>query len=316
MTLQAGLFRGWRGRDREMIGDHQKLRYVVSLLLLLILLPGCQDLDARRSTNSTVNQQPISASQNSNSVDDLRTVFSKEPSLSYLGYRVIKEQKTVDIEGIKTEVSYALLKKGEVTVATFDGLYHPAGNTTEFGLFSFLGGEPKQLIVEQSTPRNWSHWIAKLTPDFQVIFDSRKWSLDGELILLDINHDGTFEFTKTLAIFYDFHKLPTSESPLIPILFSYDRNAGQYIPANHGFQEYALKGIEHEVKNLDRSSAQAHLAGVLHILLRYIYAGKQQDGWAYFEREYNLKDKDVVKSDVVSKLEFEPVYKFIYQKSQ
>lgn len=108
--------------------------------------------------------------------------------------------------------------------------------------------------MEQSIPRNWTHWIVNFVPDSHVIFDSRKWALDGELTLVDVNQDGIFEFTKILTTFYDFDKLPTSESPLIDILFMYDNSAKEYIPAGRTFQDYALKGIGDEVRSVQRGN--------------------------------------------------------------
>jgi hypothetical protein len=247
--------------------------------------------------------------ENTKAVENL---FTKEASLSYQGFTVTKLQKTVFIEGIKTEVSYAVLKKGNKVVANFDGLYHPMGNATQFGLFPFLGGEGKQLIVEQSIPRNWSHWIVSLVPDSQVIFDSRKWSVDRELTPVDVNQDGVFEFTKVLTTFYDFEKLPSSESPLIDVLFMYDANAREYVPSSRTFQEYALNGIDDEIKLIHQNNEQSYLSAVVRIVLRYIYAGKRDEGWAFYDSEYKLANKDLIKSNILDKLRNEPVYKFIY----
>lgn len=288
------------------------LRYLSSLFLLLFWLSGCHESEALRPTKVPENRQPTAAQQNSQNTNRVEDIFTSDPLLSYQGYTVTKFQKTVDVEGIKTEVSYAVLRKGATTVATFDRLHHPAGNSTQFGLFPFVSGQPKQLVVEQSSPRNWSHWVIQLVPDFKVIFDSGKWSVDGELTPVDVDRDGTFEFTKTLTILYDFRKLPTSASPLIPVLFRYDLNAKEYIPANQLFPEYALKGIEDKLTSLDRNNAQTHLAGVLHVLMRYIYAGKRDEGWAIYEKEYKLADKDLVKAEILGNLASEPVYKFIY----
>lgn len=227
-----------------------------------------------------------------------------------------KLHKTVNVEGIKTEVSYAVLKKGERVVANFDGLYHPAGNTTKFGLFSFLGGEPKQLAVEQAIPRNWRHWIVSLSTDVQVIFDSGDFGVDGELLPMDVNNDGIYEFSKTLTAFYGFENLPSSESPLMDILFKYDEKARKYLPANHIFQDHALKGIEDEIRNVHSNDEKEYLSNVLRIVLRYVYAGREQEGWDFYDKEYQLSNKGQVRSKVMAKLGTEPVYKFIYGKMQ
>jgi hypothetical protein len=244
----------------------------------------------------------------------IENIFTKDTSLSYQGYTVSKLLKTVNVEGIKTEVSYAVLMKDEKVVGNFDGLYHPMGNATQFGLFPFIGGETKQIIVEQSIPRNWSHWIVNLVPDSHVIFDSRKWAVDGELTPVDLNQDGIFEFTKVLTTFYDFDKLPTSDSPLIDIIFMYDKDAKEYVPANRTFQKYALNGIEDEERSLEENKEKSYLSGVVHIVLRYIYAGKRDEGWAFYDRQYKLANKDLIKSDILNKLRNEPVYKFIYDR--
>jgi hypothetical protein len=290
------------------------LRYLASLFLLLLWLPSCRESAALRPTGVSENRQPASAQQNLENTKAVENIFTKETSLSYQGFTVTKLQKTVNVEGIKTEVSYAVLKKGEKVVANFDGLYHPMGNATQFGLFPFLGGEAKQLIVEQSIPRNWSHWIVNLVPDSQVMFDSRKWAVDGELTPIDVNQDGIFEFTKMLTTFYDFEKLPSSESPLIDVLFIYDANAREYVPSSRTFQEYALKGIDDEIRLIQHNNEQSYLSAAVRIVLRYIYAGKRDEGWSFYDREYKLANKNLVKSNVLDKLRNEPVYKFIYDR--
>jgi hypothetical protein len=49
-------------------------------------------------------------------------------------------------------------------------------------------------------------------------------------------------------------------------------------------------------------------------VLRYIYAGKRDEGWAFYDRQYKLANKDLIKSDILNKLRNEPVYKFIYDR--
>ncbi|MGH9967425.1 MAG: hypothetical protein ACREBG_06280 [Pyrinomonadaceae bacterium] len=292
------------------------LGYLASLFLLLLLLPSCRESAALRPTSVPENRPPASAQQNLENTKTVENIFTKETSLSYQGYTVTKLHKTVNVEGIKTEVSYAVLKKGEGVVANFDGLYHPAGNTTEFGVFPFLGGEPKQIVVEQAIPRNWRHWIVSLSPDVHVIFDSGDYGVDGELLPIDVNSDGVYEFSKTVTAFYGFENLPSSEAPLIDMLFKFDDKAKKYLPANHIFQDHALKGIEDEIRNVDSNDGKKDLSHVLRIVLRYVYAGKEQAGWAFYDKECELPNKDQIRSKVLAKLGNEPVYKFIYGKPQ
>ena len=292
------------------------LGYLASLFLLLLLLPSCRESAALHPTSVPENRPPASAQQNLENTKAVENIFTKEASLSYQGYTVTRLHKTVNIEGIKTEVSYAVLKKGARVVATFDGLYHPAGNTTEFGVFSFLGGKPKQIVVEQAIPRNWRHWIVSLSPEVQVIFDSGDYGVDGELLPIDVNSDGVYEFSKMVTAFYGFENLPSSEAPLIDMLFKFDEKARKYLPANHIFQDHALKGIEEEIRSVDSDAGKKELSNVLHIVLRYVYAGKEQEGWAFYDKEYQPPNKGQVRSKVLERLGNEPVYKFIYGKSR
>lgn len=292
------------------------VRYFASFILALLVLSGCRESAALRRTSVNENRPPTFAQQDQEKITTLDSILTKEPSLSYQGYTVTKQNKRVRLEGIDTEVSYAVLKRGDRVVAKFDGLYHPAGNTTQFGLFPFLGGETKQLVVEQAIPRNWHHWVVSLSPDVSVIFDSGDYGVDGELRPIDVNNDRVYEFSKTLVAFYAFENLPSSESPFIDILFKYDETAGKYLPANHIFQEWALKGIDDEIRDVHSDEEKKYLSKVLTILLRYIYAGREQEGWVFYDKEYRLANKGEVRSRIAEILSNEPVYKFIYQKTQ
>jgi hypothetical protein len=290
------------------------VRHLSTLFLLLLSLPSCRETATSHTTGVPESRQPSPSQQALANIGSLESIFTKETSLSYHGYTITKLKKTISVEDIKTEVSYAVLKEGEKVVANFDGLYHPMGNATEFGLFSFLGGENKQLVVEQSIPRNWAHWIVTLIPNYRLIFDSKTWAVDGELSTTDVNRDGVFELRKTLTTFYDFDKLPPSDSPVIEILFVYDRNIQEYVPANQVFQDYALRGIDEQIKSLNPEDERRYLSEVVRILLRYIYAGKRDQGWYFYDTEYKLPNKDAIKSDVLGKLKNEPVYNFIYNR--
>jgi hypothetical protein len=250
--------------------------------------------------------------KNRDKLESLEDIFVNDNSLTYDGYTIVARRKNVSVEGISTETSYAVLQKGQRVITTFEGLNHPMGNVTRFGLFPFLGGENKQFIVEQSVPRNWSHWIANTVPDYHLLFESRKWGVDGELKIVDVNQDGVFEFSKVMTALYDFEKLPTSQSPLVDVLFAYDTSAHEYLPASQNFQEFALKGIEDEMRSLDRSDERTYLSTMVHIVLRYIYAGKRDEGWAFYESQFKLGNKDQIKLDILNKLRSEPVYRFIY----
>ena len=78
------------------------LKYLASVFVLLLWSPGCRETESR---------QPAPAQQNLERTRSLEDIFTKETTLYYRGFEVTKLHKTVNVEGLKTEVSYAVLKK-------------------------------------------------------------------------------------------------------------------------------------------------------------------------------------------------------------
>ncbi|MCA1576742.1 MAG: hypothetical protein LC794_05185 [Acidobacteria bacterium] len=82
------------------------------------------------------------------------------------------------------------------------------------------------------------------------------------------------------------------------MIFKYDATAWKYVPANHLFPDYTLRGIEQDIAQL-RDDDRNYLSKRLDILLRYVLAGKWNEGWAFFNREYQRPDKQEIKNRVV-----------------
>src|SRR6185503_20568249 len=95
------------------------------------------------------------------------------------------------------------------------------------------------------------------------------------------------------------------------VVFKYDPRVRKYLPDNLSFAR-GLKGIKDDVSKLDPAETTergtgAYLAKRLDILLRYVYAGKSEEGWAFFESAYTLPDKRVTIAKITTQLESEPV---------
>lgn len=255
----------------------------------------------------------------------LDDIFVGEDRLSYDGYDVLRLKKKVkyeypnekgETESDLIEVSYAVLKRRNHTLATFEGVYFGAGNVTDFGLFQLLGGASKQLIVSQTIPRGGRHWVASLSPDFHVVFDSGDYGVGrAEFSVIDINKDGTYEISLPVTAFYEMQdKMYIAEIPLAEIIFKYDAKAKKYFPANSLFQDYALRGIESDIKTLSPNAESNYLSKRLDIFLRYVYAEKENEAWTFFDREYGLPDKEEMKSRIRGVLKDEAVYRYIHRK--
>jgi len=88
----------------------------------------------------------------------------------------------------------------------------------------------------------------------------------------------------------------------------YDPKLQKYLPANHLFPDYVLRDIERDIEGLSSEDSN-YLSTRLDILLRYIYARKAKEGWAFFERECRRPDKQEIKARILSVLKNARVYK-------
>src|ERR1051325_9517632 len=237
--------------------------------------------------------------------------FISDDSISIGAYRVTKRDKTARIANFAkpVDVTYAIITRDGKLTSKFDGFagnYHPLGNDTDLGMFSFLGGNTKQLIIEQTQPRNWTHWIVDFSPRYHIIFDGPKWGVTRELEYADINGDDIYEISQAVPAFVFFEDLTNASSHLIDVVFKYDAKTKTYLPANQIFLTYSLAGIDEQIKVLDKSDARKFESDVLFIVLRYIYAGKRDEGWSFYNREYNFPDKERLRGKILATLRDEP----------
>ena len=252
--------------------------------------------------------------------------FVGTETLVYDGYLVKRFYKTARIEDareeagrlkpVEVEVSYGRLAKNGKILATFDaGAYHPMGNATDFGLFSLLGTETKQLVVSQSIWRGGQYWIVSLTPPARIIFCSGDWDVGrGDNIrAIDIDNDGVDEIVDETTAFYDLQdKLTTMQIPLPEVIFKYDAKSKKYLPANNLHQDYLLRDMDAGVPTVSPPDNFNHLSDVLKVTLRLIYAGREDEGWAFYDKSYKLADKEEIRARVMADLREDSVHQFLY----
>jgi hypothetical protein len=70
-----------------------------------------------------------------------------------------------------------------------------------------------------------------------------------------------------------------------------------------------------EISNLPSAAGELYLASRLNVLLRLLYAGKEKEGWEFFDKAYTLPDADKIKAIVKIELQKAPAYKFIRKRS-
>jgi hypothetical protein len=214
------------------------------------------------------------------------------------------------------DVTYAVVTHNGRLLSRFDGFagaYHPMGTDTDFAAFPFLPNGSKQLLIEQTEWRNWTHWIVSFSPRYRVLFDGKKWGVNRELMYGDIDGDGTYEISQAVTTSAFFEDLTNATSHLVDVVFKYDLKQQEYLPANQLLQSYSLAGINDVIKALDKSDAHKFESDVLLIVLRYTYAGKRNEAWSFYNREYNRPDKERLRARILATLRDEPVYRFLYR---
>jgi hypothetical protein len=250
--------------------------------------------------------------------------FTDTETLAYEGYLVKRFHKTVKVltmeseqlKQVEVEVSYARLVRNGKILATFDGDYCPLGNATDFGLFSLLGTETKQLVVSQTVWRGGLYWIVSLNPPARIIFSSGDWGVGrGDNIrALDIDNDGVDEIVDESTTFYDIQdKLHTTKIPMPGVVFKYDAKALRYLPANTLHQDYLLRDLETARQEINPLDNYNYLPHILNVTLNLIYAGKEDEGWAFFDKSYKLSDKEEIRARVIADLKRDAVYRFLYK---
>jgi hypothetical protein len=299
----------------------KRLLLGVGVLVLAPIFPGSEKL-AKSQSVLNPDVQHGGDSSTSHSPRDLSEIYFKGDKLRYRGYVVVRRIKRVhynytDGSGRVTsdpvDVSYAVLEKNGVTLAKFEGFYSGFGNATDFGLFSLIGGDSRQLIVSQTIPRGGRHWVVDLSADLRTLFDSRDYGVGREEFgIVDVDGDGLYEISMPVTAFYSMQDLMyIAEIPLPEIVFKYEKNVRKYVPANQLLQNYALRAVDDDIRKLEPNEKRNYLSKRLDILLRYVYAGKEATGWTFFDREYRLSNRETIRARIKAVLEMDAVYRYI-----
>ena len=297
-----------------------------TLFWLLTLSVGaglaCSKSSATLQSSSNKNSEPAASAGTNQAHEDAEKMFAdffvEGDSLSYNGYEVVKLKRWMNEANEKQthlEPCAVLTRKGR-PVTTFEGITHGGLAAIDFGLASLLGPEAKQLVVSQTRPRGGRHWVVDLS-DGTILFDSFEYAVGREDgWIKDVDRDGISEIIFELPAFYMFEAMSPSVTPLPEIIFRYDTNTRKYLPAN-ALLRFGLEGIDKAIEDLDSTptaearSEGGYVSARLDILLRYVFAGKENEGWAFFEEHYRLDDRQEIKLKIEAVLATEPINKLI-----
>ncbi|HEX8650545.1 MAG TPA: hypothetical protein VF708_06870 [Pyrinomonadaceae bacterium] len=252
---------------------------------------------------------------------NLEDLYVKGNKVSYNGYEVTRSFNE------STQLSWASISKGGRLLVSFKDGGGPSLDFTNIALFSLLGGEGKQLIINQHSGGAHccnSVWIYDLAaPRLRKLYDNLTYDVDFSPLLIDIDHDGVYEFTQSVMAFDYFDRLSHASSPFAQVAFKYDKSAGRYLPASRTHADYLLRDIGKYIDEVNKANRELastrheddvgdYLGTVLQVVLQYIYAGREQEGWDFYEREYRLDDKAQMRTKVKGVLRKSVVYNSIY----
>lgn len=259
---------------------------------------------------------------------DLQALFDGNNIAEYNGYRITR---TFERDEGAFGRSQTVIKRGKAVLARIEG--YAFENSTRFALFSLLAKERKQLIVESYSGGGHcctSYYIYDLGPRFRVLFDGDFYGAEDvgySMKLIDLNHDGVYEFAQSVMNFDYFHASHAS-SVFPQVVFAFDARKIRFRPGNRAFSGYLLRDIKNKLAaaeklngdlSRDRKSGdiwfrEKYHQAFLDVTLTYIFAGDDRVGWTFFDQKYNLDDKNELRADLKKTLRESVIYKSMYSR--
>jgi hypothetical protein len=289
---------------------------------------------AQKPSEDESSQQPPVASQpeQPKENDEKKSVYDlfvpkTQKSLSYNGYTLTKTSKKVWVKEERTDapitVPYSVLTRKGKTIKRFE-FSDFSLTSPDFGWLNSSGNQAKHILVGQTEPRSGRFWVISLFPRYRVLFDTNDFGGSRQDIwITDIDKDGTYELKVVtygcISIGLEYNLLCT---PQPEIIFKYDKKTDKYLPANHLLESYALEGIAERIGRLKPTSEKPSITNskaveecvdfreMTEIFLDFIYAGKENQAWAFFDKFYNLPDRKKVKVSIKKALRKDPIYRY------
>lgn len=209
----------------------------------------------------------------------------------------------------------ALIDNDNDTVRIFSEGFHK--NMTRAALVPLEAPSDCQLVIEQFSGGAhccWSYYVYDLSEDkVRLIFDSSAYPVGYPVRFQDLNGDGKLEWIQTLMTFDYFLVLSHAVSPLIPAVFSLNRDSGRLEPANIRFSDFLLKAS-------DKSRQELMNSPVIHVPVTYnssdietfsrlmeyyltlMYTGNFEKADKLFSRFYTANDRRVIRQQIHAKL--------------
>ncbi len=308
------------------------ITFVVGTFAVSILFPEQPVLERSETeitlqANTPIAEATIKAVEDQNeeeSTNPLEKIWLQDESVYYSNYKFT--QKCLQDNEVETPCTLVVTKNKKV-LASFDSY---SARWLQYGFFNFLGEDDKQLIVQTYSGGAhccYDYVIYDLEPAFRIIYDSTRFDsskdIGNELIPVDIDADGVFEFSQDVMMF-DYFFASHADSPFPPVVFAYDKKKGRYDFANKKFSDFVMNELK---ENLDwlakqnvsetesESSKKMNKRYVVRkTFLNQVYAGKEKEGWKYFDENYVFEDKEEYRTEIKERFSEDITYKSIYRR--
>ena len=247
-------------------------------------------------------------------------LYTSIDSGQYGNYEVKSFRDTVDGRSF---VAVASSQSQIAGLGTNDNGY---GSGPSFWIDSLLGAHTQQVVLHVYTGGAHCcdlYTIIDLTDTGRVVYDDNHYTdMQYWMDTPDLDSDGVKEIVRCSGLF-DYFLASHALSSFPIVVLKYSRTAGRYVPTPQLFRSYFQHYIDsliQECKDCDAhpewgktaDCRERCAAPILSVLFQYIYAGRRDEGWHFYDEHYRAADRDSVRTLVDQLLKTSPVYKEIY----
>lgn len=313
------------------------------LCLLLVICCGCGGVvsliegTGRSSGPVDLRIKPVDAEETKISIDSnpLDKVWLEVDKTIYKSFQIQRDCLNEDVfrrseyEGCVLRIS----RSGKV-LREFDldyGLRH----WLRYGFFDFLGNGQKQLVVHTYSGGAhccYDYYIFELGPTFQEWYASDRYDsaneIGNELFPVDIDGDGDYEFFQDVMAFDYMGPAGHASASFPPAIFAFNEKTRKFDLANRTYPDFVLKKLKEHTDGIPawaNDGAKIDDETVDEIIVRntflyLVYAGKRDQAWVYFEKNYRTKSgekyqdkfRDQFRREFTERFETDPTYRSIY----
>ncbi len=300
------------------------MRIGIILFFAVFVLTNCGKSRIENSQKSYLetsfsNQTQISSSEvTTQTTDKISKEIYDETILDELSDEKQLFYNDFDIQN--TEQGLAIFKNGEKVL--FIKKTDDFNNLGKIGLKSLVPNLGNQLIYLDETGMICCQYfnIVEFSSGIpRIIYQSSDYNV-SEFVTFDLENDGILEFYQYVFDFRYELNLSGASSPHPKLFFAFDKNQKKYLPikklTNQQIKEISeLKNSIEEFdrqKNHSKYDAENNFIDVLNVLLTYIYAGKRDEGWHFYDAQYKAADKREIKQKIEKILAESKSYNALY----